>query len=292
MNMEAAVDLFVSQRQSAQTRRSYGQDLVRWREWLGGRSLSPQVAVAYRDYLSGRFAPATAARGFHTVRVFYRWLQSAGLVQSNPFEGIEAPRKIKNIVPKVPTDADIEALVASAHAPTTPARYTATVMLLLNGLRASEVRSLTKDAVETTEYGVILRVVGKGVKERLVPATDEAVSALHAYWAQANTNERNAPWAIADIDGDMLTVRQIQHAVYKCAEWAGIDGMHAHALRHHYATRLIRNGAGVLQVSKLLGHARADTTQVYVSLDLKDLVEAAGRDPRASDGRPRLSVVA
>jgi hypothetical protein len=292
MDMNAAVSLFVSQRQSSETRRSYAQDLARWQSWLDKKQLSPQIAVAYRDYLSGKYASATAARAFHTVRVFYRWLQSAGIVASNPFDGIEAPKKVKNLTPKVPADADIEALVAASLREDAPARYAAVIALLLNGLRASEVRMLRKDAIEQTDYGTILRVVGKGVKERLVPATSESIYALQRYWSDAGSKEMSSVWALPDTNGEMLTVRQVQHAVYKCAEWAGIHGMHAHALRHHYATRLIRNGAGVLQVSKLLGHSRADTTQVYVTLDLADLVEAASVDPRAVPDKPRLVAIA
>lgn len=146
------------------------------------------------------------------------------------------------------------------------------------------------DVEEHDGIGTVLRVNGKGSKQRLVPATVEveiAVNRARAWLMTWGTPEqRRSERLVTGHDGSPLTVRQVEHAVYKSAEYAGVEDMHPHALRHHYATRLIRAGASPLHVSQLLGHASVATTQVYVTLDLADLAKAAQLDPRNQPAQP------
>jgi integrase/recombinase XerD len=146
--------------------------------------------------------------------------------------------------------------------------------LLSNGLRASEVCDLTPGSIEwSDEYDcMIMRVLGKGYKERLVPATTEVQNALSAF-------EFGRSFLIESAPGVRITRDAVSYVVQKWSKVAG-DDLRPHSLRHGYATRLIRAGADLLSVSRLLGHESVATTQVYVQLDLSTVVNAARKDPR------------
>jgi len=280
---------FVAAQTSPETRRAYGRDLRVFTDWLGdhlSRDLSDDEVIAFRDMLIERYAPAGAVRVWSTVRSLYRFAR-----QSSAFEVIKGPKRIKNVVPRLPDDTEIDALVEASLAPDSLGRLNArralVIPLLLNGLRASEVGDLLKTGIERHILNIngepvsttILRVVGKGRKERLVPATTEVEIALMRYQHLANTKQKRSEYAVTDIEGGHLNYRKVEHDVYRAAEMAGIT-CHPHALRHAYATRLIRAGVDSTYVQQLLGHDRLETTQRYVGLDLRDLVMAATKDPR------------
>ena len=281
-------DQFIAMQASPNTRRAYRQDLTRWAVFLDGRLPDMDLVIKFKQGLEATLAPASAARTWAAVRSYYRWLGG-----ENPFDRVKGPKVITGTTPRTPADRDVEALLAAIDtSDLSGLRHRTIITLLLNGLRAQEVvdlrhDSLFFDVVDDETSAWVLRVVGKGRKERLVPANDEAVAAVHAYQQAA----RASLWLVSDYDGSQLTYKQVEAAVYKWAKVAGVD-MHPHALRHHYATRLTRAGVNVLQLQQLLGHARADTTQRYVGLDLRDLVDAARKDPRAHvEQRPMLVAV-
>ena len=282
-------DQFIAMQASPNTRRAYRQDIVRWVSFLDGRVPTVDLVVQFKQGLEAALAPASAARCFAAIRSYYRWLGG-----DNPFDRVKGPKAITNTTPKTPADADVDRLIDAVDTSTiTGLRDKAAILLLTNGLRAQEVADLRADAMRfEPQYGVhILRLVGKGKKERLVPMNDETVEAVLAY---RRADGRVQPGTLLfDYDGSKLTYRQVEEAVYRAARRAGLEGMHPHALRHHYATRVMRGGGHILALQQLLGHARADTTQRYVGLDLADLVDAARKDPRASRGqRPTLVAVA
>lgn len=295
--MSSATDLrskattFVSMQTSAETRRAYGRDLRVYFDFLHNElaGVEPEcveevTVVDFRDYLVEKYTPNGAARVWNTVRTFHRFAR----VSPNPFDYVKPPKRISNQTPKVPSDADVEALVqATADQP----QRALIVALLLNGLRASEVGSLVKPNVEQHEGATVLRVIGKGQKERLIPATIEVEQAMVRYEETCTPAQRESLFVVSDYDGSPLRYRQVEHAVYKSAEYAGIEGMHPHALRHHYATRLIRAGVSELHVQKLLGHASVATTQMYVGLNLGDLITATKKDPRNQAGPAVLRAV-
>lgn len=281
---------FVGMQQSAETRRAYGRDIRTYFAFVDELGVEPDEvtesdAVTFRDHLVQTYAPNGAARVWTTVRSLYKFAR----FPSNPFEYVKPPKRTSNTTPKVPSDEDVEALVGAAS--DNPQR-SLIVALLLNGLRASEVASLTKGSVEQHEGATVLRVIGKGQKERLIPANVEVEVAIRRFDETCNTAQRQSLFVVSDYDGSPLTYRQVEHAVYKSAEYAGIEGMHPHALRHHFATRLIRAGVSELHVQKLLGHASVATTQRYVGLNLSDLIAATRRDPRNQVGEQRVRIVA
>jgi site-specific recombinase XerD len=223
------------------------------------------AVLKFREYLEANLSPASAARVFNTCRAFYKWAR-----QPNPFEFIKSTKKVRNRVPKVPSDVAIEALLRL----TTDKREKVVIALLLNGLRSEEVTTLMEeDYVYVEQYDTyILRVVGKGRKERLVPANRILVEAMSNYLSMRNLA---SPWLIQAPEGKQMTTRQVQYIVEKNSGGA----LRPHALRHHYATRLIRSGAGAFSTRDLLGHESVATTQIYVTLDLGDIIRAAELDP-------------
>ena len=289
--MESSARTFIDMQVSAETRRAYDQDLRRWFAFTGEHPelQGYDLAVAFRDHLSNSLAPASAGRNFSTVRTYHRWMFQLGMVTSNPLDAVKGPKRVKNQAPKVPSDEDIDTLVAASRERPV---WRAVIALLLNGLRAKEVGRLLKSDIRWDEKnaGYYLRVVGKGEKERRMPLTDEAGEALRDFWNEVG--EDKSVFAVHDIVGQPYSNKAIGHIVYDTAHKVRLSGMHPHALRHHFATRLLRNGANLMQVRDLLGHESVQTTQVYTHLDLDDLFEASRKDPRQTvPGEARLRAV-
>lgn len=281
---------WANQHASPETRRAYARDLGVYYKFLRDNGLEVALLneddiTSFRDYLVETFSPNGAARTWTTVRTFERYI-ARGLERY--FNRVKAPRRVKNMMPKVPTDADVDALIRAAS---NNWQDSLIIALLLNGLRAGEIGTLRQDSIMQIQdragsvSAIVLKVLGKGLKERIIPATMDAQRALNRFRNKARHYVGRSPYLIPDRDdGRPLTYRQVEHAVYKY----GIHGMHPHALRHHYATRLIRAGVSVLHVQRLLGHADVSTTQAYVTLYMDDLIEAAKKDPM---NQPRLEVV-
>lgn len=302
--LSRAAETFIGMQQSEETRKAYRKDLVRFDAWEAQNVsvVTAEEALAFRQFLAEEsgLAVNTQARVWSTVKGYFRFLVIKGDLDKNPFEYIKGPKRPTNVAPKSPDNDDVAALVkASMDNP----RRRLIIALLLNGLRASEVTGLKKSDVEKHEVEVegethivtVLRVLGKGMKERLVPATTEVEEAMLAWHEYSRNHQpaavRTSEYLIPEYNGLPLTLRQVEHAVYRTAEYAGIEGMHPHALRHHYATRLIKAGASPLHVRDLLGHASVATTQVYVRLDIADLVGAALADPRNIIGKKMLVTI-
>lgn len=278
---------------SPETRRAYERDLSKWLDYAGPAAVlavSAELVTGWKRELESALSPNSAARTWSTVRGFYRFLsRKLGKWEPTAFDYVKGPKRPTGVTPKVPTDADVDATLDSAR--DNPQRQLV-LALLLNGLRAGEVCAMRKADIEQHDgMGTVLRVNGKGMKQRLVPATVETELAVNRWLALVGSMfgtvaQRDSEWLVSGFDGFPLSVRQVEHVVYKSAEYAGVEDMHPHALRHHYATRLIRAGASPLHVSQLLGHASVATTQMYVTLDLADLVKAAQLDPRNQPALP------
>jgi len=269
MNQDAAN--FCSQQTSPHTAEAYKYDLLTWFSFLGDRTPTREVAIAYRKHLEGRYAARTAARRFNTVRAYYRWLGS-----ENPFEGVKSPRRLRNATPRVPEDRVVGAIIEHTELQ----RDRAVISLLLNGLRASEVVSLRPDDfIWSPDYGChIIRVRGKGNKERLVPANSETSKEVSAY---LSISKRGVPWLLGSLRGsEAMTRRQVTEVMRRACKRAGIPEVSPHKLRHHYGTRVWRSSENLLALQQLMGHESPVTTQVYVQLDLRDIVKAAKTDPR------------
>jgi len=272
---ENEVEAFCLMQTSPRTQSEYRKDLARW--FSSGYPLTVEGVAQYRDYLSTTYKPASAARFYGTARTFFRWLVRRNIIQESPFDFVKGPKRTTDEVINVPSDADVDALLRA----TKTSRERAVISLLLNGLRASEVTNLSAKSVKwTAEYGNYLIVRGKGDKERIVPLLEETVDDLAAF---EQDNGVESDWLVHNPDGSKLTYDMVNGIVDMAARKARVN-IYPHMLRHHYGTRLVRAGANVFAVQKLLGHASVATTQRYVTMDLSDLVEATRKDPRNLGG--------
>lgn len=253
------LDIFINSQRSPATRRNYAYDLGKWFDFLGDRTPDPRLALAFRSYLELNMAAASAARIFNTCRAYYRWLKG-----ENPFDGIKSTKTVRNRAPRVPSDQDVHDMLARCG----DLRDRAVLLLLLNGLRSDEVTRLAREDFKwVEEYRTfILRVVGKGEKERMVPTILETAEVVSAY---LSIRKDASTWLAVAPEGKRMTTRQVQYIVEK---WSG-NTLRPHALRHFYATRILRRTKNLMAVRDLLGHADIQTTQVYTHLDLADLIE-------------------
>lgn len=288
VNLPRAMRKFVEQQNSPNTRAAYERDLKVWCLWQLGKPFTVDTAVDFKTHLVSTYAPATAQRTFCTVRTFYEWMVGRGEATTNPFTRVKAPTR-PEVVPNVPTDLDVARILKTVDRwdglrGARGARDYAILALLLNGLRAQEICDLRwKDLSYSSAW--VLRVIGKGNKERFVPLTHEAAEALHYYMDHTfkpgvrDRGEQDQP-LFTDILGERITRQQVAYVCDKYGEAAGVKGFTPHSFRHHYGTRLYRATRDVLGVGKLMGHARPETTMQYARLDLADIIETAKLDPR------------
>jgi len=269
---------------SENTLAAYRNDLIGYARWLASQQQSDLTAVGRHDvqaYLAQRVAakasPRSTARLLSTLRRFYAWLRRENRISEDPTALIEAP-KLGRPLPKTLTESEVEALLAAPDTQTTLGLRDRTMLEVIyaSGLRVSELVNLTLMQLNL-QQGVI-RVTGKGNKERLVPLGDEAVSWLQRYIQEARIVLLNGQSC------DALFVTQRREAMTRQAFWymikrhaknANIEkALSPHTLRHAFATHLLNHGADLRVVQMLLGHSDLSTTQIYTHVArarLKDL---------------------
>ncbi|MBZ0104514.1 MAG: site-specific tyrosine recombinase XerD [Sulfuricella denitrificans] len=255
------------------TLESYRRDLVQFAAWLEReRQLSlPEAGQAeLLAYLSHRFAvhrkATTSGRLLSSLRRFYRYLLRQGKIQADPTLQIEMP-KLPRSLPKSLSEADVEALL-NAPDVTRPLGLRDRAMLetlYATGLRVSELVTLPLQGV-SLEMGVV-RVMGKGSKERLVPLGAEAVDWLQRYLAEARAGllaGKPCTAVFVTQRGGAMTRQAFWHLIKRYAAEAGLAcTLSPHTLRHAFATHLLNHGADLRVVQMLLGHSDISTTQIY-----------------------------
>ncbi|MGV6806969.1 MAG: site-specific tyrosine recombinase XerD [bacterium] len=251
---------------------AYRRDLTAWTHWLekSGGSLLKASAPDIQSYLAERygqkFSPRSTARMLSCLRGFYRYLARENRVQDDPTALIDNP-KLGRPLPKSLTEADVEALLDAPDLTSPIGLRDRTMLELLyaTGLRVSELVGLTLSQINLRQ-GVV-RVVGKGSKERLVPFGDEALNWIQRYLKQSR------PQLLAQLQSDivfpstrarMMTRQTFWHRIKHWAKVAGIEKpLSPHTLRHAFATHLLNHGADLRVVQLLLGHSDLSTTQIY-----------------------------
>ena len=269
---------------SENTLTAYRHDLTGYTRWLKAQQNSDPAVVgrdqiqAYLAYrVTAEASPRSTARLLSTLRRFYAWLRRENRISEDPTALIEAP-KLGRPLPKTLTESEVEALLAAPDTKTLLGLRDRAMLEVLyaTGLRVSELVNLTVTQVNL-QQGVI-RVTGKGNKERLVPLGDEAVSWLERYIGEGRNTLLNGQTA------DALFVTQRRDAMSRQAFWymikrhaqnAAIEKvLSPHTLRHAFATHLLNHGADLRVVQMLLGHSDLSTTQIYTHVArarLKDL---------------------
>ena len=283
---------------SSYTQRNYRQALLEFHGWhVGERKQPPEWTALHRDdfraYLRflGRHNLGRAAiqLRFSALRTFYKFLIRRGELAESPIKSLSLPKQGRRL-PKFLTPQQMEDLLAAPHklppdGDTDVARKKADVLrhrdvailetIYSCGLRISEICGLLAADIDWSER--LLRIRGKGKKERLVPISETALRAIQAYWdVLASAPAGPAPVFYANA-GELTPAyaRDIQLRLKKYLALAGLDpNMTPHKLRHSYATHLLDAGADLRSVQELLGHAHLATTQVYTHLTTERLKRA------------------
>jgi integrase/recombinase XerD len=270
--MDSAVESFLalaSARLAPRTVDAYRRDLADLSAWLGG---SPADATTDRlaEYVATMRADGKAAttisRRVAAVRSFYRHQVLLGARTDNPAAELELPKR-RRTLPRTLSPGEAERLIDAA-AGTTPRslRDRALVELLYGaGLRVSEAVGLERSAVDLERR--LVRCIGKGSKERVVPIGREAAEALRRYLARGRPflDRRHRPELFLNAKGGPLTRAGAFFILRRLAGAAGLEPerVHPHLLRHSFATHLLEGGADLRSVQEMLGHADLATTELY-----------------------------
>ena len=255
------------------TLESYRRDLAQCFAWLGERSIAPRAAqrgdlqgfLAFRT-LQQKVAARSLARQLTALKRYHRWLLREGAREDDPTLTVDAPRLPKPL-PKSLSEAEVEALLAAPDVDTPLGLRDRAMLeaLYAAGFRVSELIGLPLAAVSLTD-GVV-RIFGKGGKERLVPLGEVAQDWIVRYAAEARPallKGRSSEALFVTERGGAMTRQMFWHLIKRHAAHADIrTHLSPHTLRHAFATHLINHGADLRVVQMLLGHADIATTQIY-----------------------------
>lgn len=289
---------------------AYRRDLRRYAGYLRGRGLTDPTEVdestvaAYVEQLKAatdddgrpQYAPSSIARALVAVRSFHRFCREEGLVATDPSEEIGAPR-VPQGIPKALTEEEVEALLGAVEGDDPRALRDRAILetLYATGVRISELVGLDRRDLDFDS--ALLRVLGKGDKERVVPIGRTARGALEDYLRRGRP-ALERPVTRARVTGDPVLLnarggRLTRQGCWKIVTTAGgrvgLTGrLSPHVLRHSCATHMLEHGADIRVVQELLGHASLSTTQVYTRVSperLRAVYELAHPRARAGAGR-------
>ena len=305
--MKALIDRFleylqVGKNASVHTLRSYGADLKQFRDFLlsKGSSIDEKSGdvsaekidhLAIRAYLSHLYQghkKSSLARKLAAQRSFFKYLVEEGFLAQSPAEIVATPKQEKPLPTFLPVDEVFSLLETPDRATPWGSRDRAILETLYScGLRVSELVGLSDGDVDFS-LG-ILRVLGKGRKERIVPIGEKALAAIRDYLpqrdrvlARLDPQESRVPLFI-NPRGGRLTSRSVARILHKYLLKCGLlRKVSPHALRHSFATHLLDAGADLRAIQELLGHASLSTTQRYTHVSVDKLMEVYDRaHPRA-----------
>ena len=258
---------------SRNTLESYRRDLRLFSAWLSterGKALLQAQRMDLLGYLAFKFQrkarPRSAARLLSSLKRFYRFLLRENRIQADPTLQVDSP-KLPRSLPKILTEEDVDALLAAPNVETPLGLRDRSMLetLYASGLRVSELVAM-KLAQLSQDMGVV-RVVGKGSKERLVPVGEEALTWIRRYMDDARAEilaGRRTDALFITSRGASMTRQAFWYLIRRYAARAGIrSGISPHTLRHAFATHLLNHGADLRVVQMLLGHADISTTQIY-----------------------------
>ncbi len=240
--------------------------------------VKPAAVRAFLAHLHGcGLARTSLQRALAAVRTYFRFLAREGRVSQNPARVVPTPKAPKRL-PEVPTVAELSQLLEGL--PETPQGVRDRVALELLygcGLRAAELVAVDLDDLDLNRR--LVRVLGKGRKERIVPFGREAEKALRVYLPvraalRQRVRDNDGEPLLVNLQGRRLSDRSLRRIVERAVrQLAVVHRLHPHTLRHAFATHLLEGGMDLRAIQELLGHASLATTQRYTHLDLAHLME-------------------
>jgi integrase/recombinase XerD len=256
-------------RRAPRTVEAYRRDLApltAWRQGPIGETTTEDLERWLAELRAAGVAASTVARRIAAVRAFFRHQMLLGTRDDNPAAALQLPRRARSL-PRTLSPGEAERLIDAAGGTTPRAmRDRALVELMYGaGLRVSEVTGLQRRSIDLDDR--IVRALGKGSKERVVPIGRPGVDALRRYIAMGrpHLDRRNRPELFLNARGGPLTRAGVFLILRRVAERAGLDPLrvHPHLLRHSFATHLLEGGADLRSVQEMLGHADLSTTELY-----------------------------
>jgi integrase/recombinase XerC len=275
-SVDAFIDHLRTERQaSSHTVRSYQDDLELYSGYLAevhGEDADPAAVDAarlrrYSAWLAGRgYAPSTIARRLASLRSFFRFLRRRGLVTADPAAGLRNPRQAKRLPKLLRVDQVIRLLEAVPIETAAGIRDRAMLETLYGGgLRVGELVGL--NLADLDGESDLVRVRGKGRRERLCPVGEIAAAWLRRWISLRRPKHSNEPAVFLNQRGTRLTARSVGRLLEAHLLRAGlVDTASPHTLRHSFATHLLDGGADLRSVQELLGHRNLTTTQLYTQV--------------------------
>jgi integrase/recombinase XerC len=223
---------------------------------------------------------SSIARKLSSVRAFFKYLHRQGIIANNPARLLATPKQEKRLPSVLTVDDAFGLLEAPRGGSRTELRDRAVLETLYStGIRAAELVGINRDDIN--RHDRLVRIRGKGRKERIVPMGEKALTAVDAYLAR--TGATSEPAVFTNPSGKRLTVRTVQRILETYRKRAGLaQKASPHTLRHSFATHMLESGADLRSIQELLGHASLSTTQRYTHLNLDSLMETYDKaHPRA-----------
>jgi integrase/recombinase XerC len=275
---------------SGHTVKAYLNDLKQFQEFIrvrdpAGRDSDdiPEDIVLIRSFLvslyRGKMRKITVSRKIASLRSFYRYLLREGAVKLNPAELLQLPRCEKYIPVTLSVD-ETQALLSVGFPEDAVGRRDLAIMELFysTGIRLSELTGMNVDDLRFADC--LLKVRGKGKKERIVPVGAPALSALGDYLrirselAGAGSDKRGGEPLFVNANGKRIGPRDVARVVERVVKQSGIGRrISPHSLRHTFATHLLDAGADLRSIQEMLGHSSLSTTQKYTSVSVSRLME-------------------
>jgi integrase/recombinase XerC len=277
---------------SAHTARAYASDLSQFLDHVSSMLEIPRAKLkpghldrlALRGFMADLhergLSRASAARKLAAARTFLRYLRREGLVDDDPGALVPTPKRDIRM-PVHLSEAEMGRLVETPSPDDPLGRRDRAILELFyaSGLRLSELAGLDIDDINLSAQ--MVRTLGKGGRERLVPFNRSTATAIRAYLKDRErlmrTQERGRAKAdplFVNYRGSRLTVRSVDRLVRRYASQSGVrPGVSPHALRHSFATHLLQRGADLRAIQELLGHARLSTTQRYTHVNAAQLLD-------------------
>lgn len=274
--------LHIERNVSEHTLRAYKKDLNDFSKFC---NLSPEqidiidIRGFVSELMNQKKSKTTISRKLATIRSFFKYLYEEGVTKINPAKFVSTPKTKKHLPNFLSVDDAFNLVQSPQGIGMLSVRDRSILeMLYSSGLRVSEIVGLNVEDVNIKEG--LIKVKGKGRKERIVPIGKKALDALKLYFVERRLFKKKK--AISDSDtalflnrkGKRLTDRQVRRIVVKYARQVGIDGqIGPHVLRHTFATHLLTGGADLRVIQELLGHSSLSTTQKYTHLDIGHLID-------------------
>lgn len=266
--------LKVERKYSNKTILSYKDDLIEYNEFLGNNftnilNIDMNIANNYMKYLYDRkITKSSISRKLSSIRGLYNYLVREDIIKENHFNKIQNPKR-ELYLPKFLKDEELDKIfsVCNSNNPTEERDTLIIELLYATGVRVSELVNIKIKDINRKEK--LIKVLGKGNKERMVIYNNHTKKALDTYLKDGYNyfNKKSSEYLILNKNGNKLSERYIREIINKKVSQASLDiKISPHTLRHTFATDILENGADLMTVKELLGHESLNTTSIYTHI--------------------------